>query len=47
MTVWSYVDSLNFGIVSCPEFAPDLWTLTDGIATELAALLKRAEAAVS
>ena len=47
VTVWSYVDSMNFGIVSCPEFAPDLWSLTDGIATELAALLKRAEAAVS
>jgi diacylglycerol O-acyltransferase len=45
VTVWSYVDSMNFGIVSCPEFAADLWDLADGLTDELAALLKRAEAA--
>lgn len=45
VTVWSYVDSMNFGIVSCPEFAPDLWALSDGVASELAALTKRADAA--
>jgi diacylglycerol O-acyltransferase / wax synthase len=44
VTVWSYVDSMNFGVVSCPEFAPDLWDLTDGLATELAVLTKRATA---
>jgi diacylglycerol O-acyltransferase len=44
VTVWSYVDSMNFGVVSCPEFAPDLWALTDGLGDELAALVKRAEA---
>lgn len=42
VTVWSYVDSMNFGLVSCPEFAPDLWDLTEGISTELTALTKRA-----
>jgi diacylglycerol O-acyltransferase / wax synthase len=41
VTVWSYVDSVNFGLVSCPELVPDLWALTDGLADELAALVKR------
>jgi WS/DGAT/MGAT family acyltransferase len=45
VTVWSYVDSINFGLVSCPELAPDLWTLTDAMGDELAELVKRAEAA--
>ncbi len=45
VTVWSYVDSMNFGIVSCPEFAPDLWSLTDGLKDELDELLKYAAAA--
>ena len=45
VTVWSYVDSMNFGLVSCPEFAPDLWALTDALGDELADLVKRAEAA--
>jgi diacylglycerol O-acyltransferase len=44
VTVWSYVDSMNFGVVSCPEFAPDLWELTDALGDELATLVKRAEA---
>jgi diacylglycerol O-acyltransferase / wax synthase len=47
VTVWSYVDSLNFGLVSCPEFAPDLWSLTDALADELAALTKRARDAIT
>ena len=41
VTVWSYVDSLNFGIVTCPEFAPDLGSLTDALGDELAELVKR------
>ncbi len=45
VTVWSYVDSMNFGLVSCPEFAPDLWALTDALGDELADLVKLAEAA--
>jgi diacylglycerol O-acyltransferase / wax synthase len=45
VTVWSYVDSMNFGVVSCPELAPDLWALTDALADELATLVKRAEVA--
>ena len=43
VTVWSYVDSVNFGLVSCPEFAPDLWSLADALGDELAELVKRAE----
>jgi diacylglycerol O-acyltransferase / wax synthase len=42
VTVWSYVDSMNFGIVSCPEMAPDLWDLTDALRDELGVLVKRA-----
>ncbi len=45
VTVWSYVDSMNFGLVACPEFAPDLWALTDALGDELAVLVKKAEAA--
>ncbi len=45
VTVWSYVDSINFGVVSCPEFAPDLWAFSDALGDELAALVKRAEVA--
>jgi diacylglycerol O-acyltransferase len=45
VTVWSYVDSMSFGVVSCPEFAPDLWALTEAIGDELAALVKRAASA--
>jgi diacylglycerol O-acyltransferase len=40
VTVWSYVDSMNFGVVSCPEFAPDLWSLTDHLGEELDQLVK-------
>jgi diacylglycerol O-acyltransferase len=45
VTVWSYVDSMNFGVVSCPEMAPDLWSLTEAISDELATLVKRADRA--
>lgn len=41
VTVWSYVDRMNFGLVSCPEMAPDLWDLTDALGDELATLVKR------
>jgi diacylglycerol O-acyltransferase len=43
VTVWSYVDSMNFGVVSCPEFGSDLWALADGLGDELAELVSRAE----
>jgi WS/DGAT/MGAT family acyltransferase len=43
VTVWSYVDSINFGVVSCPELAPDLWSLTEALGEELSTLVKRTE----
>jgi hypothetical protein len=29
MTVQSYVDTLDFGLVSCRELVPDLWDMLD------------------
>ena len=40
ITVWSYCDRLNFGIVSCREFMPDLWSLTDHLQDALEELKK-------
>jgi diacylglycerol O-acyltransferase / wax synthase len=42
MTVWSYVDQLNFGLLACKEVMPDLWELTDYLGVELEALKKAA-----
>ncbi|MDN5851501.1 MAG: WSD1 family O-acyltransferase, partial [Actinomycetia bacterium] len=44
ITLQSYRDSLDFGLVSTPELIPDLWTLIDHLKIELAALVERAEA---
>ena len=32
------LDSLDFGLVSCPELVPDLWELMDLLVDEFAAL---------
>jgi diacylglycerol O-acyltransferase / wax synthase len=40
--VQSYLDSLDFGLVSCRELVPDLWDLLDAIVGELAELGKAA-----
>jgi WS/DGAT/MGAT family acyltransferase len=29
ITMWSYCDTLSFGVVACPEHVPDLWDLVD------------------
>ncbi|HLF99547.1 MAG TPA: wax ester/triacylglycerol synthase family O-acyltransferase [Acidimicrobiia bacterium] len=42
VTVWSYLDAVNFGIVACPEHVPDLWDLCADIRDELDALTKAA-----
>jgi diacylglycerol O-acyltransferase / wax synthase len=42
ITVWSYLDQMNFGIVSCPEFIPDLWELVADLSDALAELRKAA-----
>jgi len=31
VTVWSYVDKLNFGLYTCGERVPDLWKIADAI----------------
>jgi len=44
ITVMSYVGSVDFGLVSCPEVIPDLWNLADDISISVAELLKAATA---
>ena len=31
MTVMSYLDNLDFGLLACPDVLPDVWTLADGL----------------
>jgi hypothetical protein len=38
ITVQSYLDTLDFGLVACRELVPDLWDLADAIVDDLAAL---------
>ena len=38
MTVQSYVDTLDFGLVSCRELVPDLWDMLDLCLTEVKVL---------
>ncbi len=40
ITVQSYLDTLDFGLVSCRELVPDLWTMLDAIVDDLSALGK-------
>ncbi|HEV3227394.1 MAG TPA: wax ester/triacylglycerol synthase family O-acyltransferase [Acidimicrobiales bacterium] len=40
ITVQSYLDTLDFGLVSCRELVPDLWDMLDAILNDLAALGK-------
>lgn len=35
LTVQSYLDTLDFGFVSCRELVPDLWTLVDHCIDEI------------
>ncbi|MEY2566864.1 MAG: diacylglycerol O-acyltransferase / wax synthase [Actinomycetota bacterium] len=42
ITVWSYLDEMNVGMVSCPELMPDLWDLTADLHDALAELRKAA-----
>jgi diacylglycerol O-acyltransferase / wax synthase len=44
ITVMSYLDSLDFGINTCPEVLPEPWRLTDGLHRALDELKKQAEA---
>lgn len=40
ITVWSYLDEMNVGIVSCPELMGDLWDFVDDMHDALAELKK-------
>jgi diacylglycerol O-acyltransferase len=42
ITVQSYLDSLDFGLVACRELVPDLWDLLDAIVEDLGELAKAA-----
>ncbi|HZT65017.1 MAG TPA: wax ester/triacylglycerol synthase family O-acyltransferase [Acidimicrobiales bacterium] len=42
ITVQSYLDTLDFGLVACRELVPDLWALADGIVDDLEQLAKAA-----
>jgi diacylglycerol O-acyltransferase / wax synthase len=42
VTVWSYLDQLNFGVVSCPELMPDLWDFAADLHDALGELKKTA-----
>jgi hypothetical protein len=38
MTCCSYIDSLDFGLISCRELIPDLWDMVDNLHDALAEL---------
>ncbi|MBV8690362.1 MAG: wax ester/triacylglycerol synthase family O-acyltransferase, partial [Actinobacteria bacterium] len=42
ITVWSYLDQMNFGVVACRELTPDLWDLMDDLHEGLQELRKLA-----
>jgi diacylglycerol O-acyltransferase / wax synthase len=43
MTVQSYLDNLDFGLVACRELVPDLWDMAGHLHTELEELLAATE----
>jgi diacylglycerol O-acyltransferase len=42
ITVWSYLDSMNFGLVGCRETMPDIWDLAGNLHEALEELKKAA-----
>ena len=42
MTVMSYLDSLDFGLLACPDVLPDVWHLADGLSESLEELMAAA-----
>lgn len=40
ITAWSYLDTVNFGLLACPEAMPDLWTLADHVPAAMDELLQ-------
>ena len=45
VTVWSYLDQMNFGLIACKDAMPDLWDLADGLHDALEELQKAVSAA--
>jgi diacylglycerol O-acyltransferase / wax synthase len=45
ITVWSYIDQMNFAAISCRELLPEVHKITDGIHDALDELLKAADRA--
>jgi hypothetical protein len=41
ITCTSYMDNLDFGLISCRELVPDLWHMTDTLHDALAELSER------
>jgi hypothetical protein len=44
ITVMSYLDQLDFGLVACADLIPDVWSLADGLGAALEDLKKVAAA---
>jgi WS/DGAT/MGAT family acyltransferase len=44
ITVMSYLDQLDFGLVACSDLIPDAWPLADGLTESLEELQKAARA---
>jgi WS/DGAT/MGAT family acyltransferase len=44
ITVMSYMDSLDFGLVACPDLIDDVWSISDGLAEALEELKKAVDA---
>ncbi len=42
VTVQSYLDTLDFGLVACRELVPDLWDMVDAMVDDVAVLAKAA-----
>jgi hypothetical protein len=40
VTVQSYLDTLDFGLVACRELVPDLWSMVDAMIDDIGALGK-------
>jgi diacylglycerol O-acyltransferase len=38
ITLMSYRDRVDFGLVACPELVPDVWRIADGLRAALAEL---------
>jgi diacylglycerol O-acyltransferase / wax synthase len=43
ITVQSYLDKLDFGLVCCPELVPDVWDMLEGILDDIEVLKQAAE----